>query len=203
MPNYVKNNVLIRGDKETIKKVEKVLLKKGVFSFSNVIPMPKSIFIESSSVVDKAIDAIKSGRKAISEFKKKEDKWEKGRGDKYIKLGHTALKNIEKYGAKDWYDWSINNWGTKWDALESTNEVSDTEISLSFNTAWNAPYPIYAEIAKKFPAISIDVEYADEGLGNNCGTLSFENGGLFEETEGDFEFACSLWGYDPRDFEEE
>ena len=203
MPNYVKNNVLISGDKETIKKVAKALRKGGNFSFNNFIPMPKSLSIESSSAVDDAIDAIKKGRKAIAEFKKKEEEWGEGRGDKYIKLGHTALKNIEKYGAKDWYDWCRLNWGTKWDACDTSIMIRNECISITFDTAWNAPYPIYAAIARKFPTISIEVEYADEDLGNNCGTISYEDGEFLGEVDGDFDFACNIWGCDPSEFEEE
>ena len=31
-------------------------------------------------------------------------------------LGNVYLNNIINYGADSWYDWCINNWGTKWNA---------------------------------------------------------------------------------------
>ena len=194
MPNYVRNIVTISGDKETIKKAKRSLIKKGNFSFNNVIPMPKSLAIESSSSVEDAIDAIKKGRKAIAEFKKKQDKWHEGMGGAYIKLGHIALKNIEKYGAKDWYDWSRYNWGTKWDACDVEVETAPCEIKLVFETAWNTPVPVFNAIAKKFPTLAISVEYADEDLGYNCGTIVYEDGEMYGETEGDEEFASDIWG---------
>lgn len=193
MPNYVRNIVTISGDKETIKKAKRSLIKKGNFSFNHIIPMPKSLLIESSTIVDNAIDAIKKGRKAIAEFKKRQDRWHKGKGDTYIKLGHTALKNIEKYGVKDWYDWRRYNWGTKWDVCEPTIEVGDNEIRLTFDTAWYTPLQVFNAIARKFPTLTISVDYANEDL-VNCGTIIYEDGEMYGETEEDEEFACDVWG---------
>lgn len=59
----------------------------------------------------------------------------------------AAQANIEKHGASDWYQWCIQNWGTKWDI---NNEVGDTDESedgrsvvMSFDTAWRPPLEFY------------------------------------------------------------
>ena len=41
-------------------------------------------------------------------------------------------------GDQDWYQWNVNNWGTKWDICD-VGILDDTEedsISFEFSTAW-------------------------------------------------------------------
>ena len=43
---------------------------------------------------------------------------------------------------ENWYDWNINNWGTKWDIGIIDGEIQredDNTISLTFDTAWSPP----------------------------------------------------------------
>ena len=194
MPNYVKNIVTISGDKETIKKAKRSLIKKGEFSFNHIIPMPKSLNIESSSRVNDAINAIKGGRKALKQWREERlEDWGAEQVDATISMARTAIKNIKKYQAQDWYDWSRYNWGTKWDACDASVETAPCEIKLVFETAWSTPVPVFNAIAKKFPTLAISVEYADEDLGYNCGTIVYEDGEMYGETEGDEEFASDIW----------
>ena len=38
----------------------------------------------------------------------------------------------------NWYDWNIENWGTKWDITDSgLGAVSETELYAYFSTAWS------------------------------------------------------------------
>ena len=44
----------------------------------------------------------------------------------------------------NWYDWNINNWGTKWDiSLIDWNREDDDTIWISFDTAWGPPIALY------------------------------------------------------------
>lgn len=47
----------------------------------------------------------------------------------------------KKYGASNWYDWSIKNWGCKWNAsFVDIEEVGDDdEVRLTFETPWTTP----------------------------------------------------------------
>jgi hypothetical protein len=77
-------------------------------------------------------------------------------------------------GAIDWYDWSIQNWGTKWNAYET--EVSEHDTVVRFDTAWAHPYPVISALSERFPDQMLQVLYADEDLGSNFGAYAILNG---------------------------
>ena len=93
--------------------------------------------------------------------------------------------NISKYGAKDWYDWSIANWGTKWNSsgIFLTSEYDD-QVAYSFQTAWAPPIPVYTELAKLFPNINIFINYDESGMGFS-GWQYYANGELVKKREYD------------------
>ena len=100
----------------------------------------------------------------------------------------------------DWYSWSIEHWGTKWDACDAdVHRVNDGTVSIVFDTAWSAPIPIYKAINKKYRTLDVHVEYADEDLGENCGI--YDNGTI-STPEHPFRFACEMWGYGKSDIKE-
>lgn len=109
--------------------------------------------------------------------------------ENYIK----GFFNIKRYKARDWYDWCIENWGTKWNAGDT---IVDDE-SIEFETAWSTPVPVFVELSKCLKDITIIVDYADEDIGSNCGTLIIVNGEVSKrEPRNPRRFACDLWGYD-------
>lgn len=113
--------------------------------------------------------------------------------------GKRALDNYSKYGAKDWYDWSVNNWGTKWNACNTIiHDPNDADIY--FDTAWS-PVPMLIEkLAKQHPECSFEYKYAEEQAGIYAGQYYFENGiavsgGPFRECSKEaYEMFFSLWG---------
>lgn len=62
----------------------------------------------------------------------------------------VAQANIEKHGSADWYQWCVENWGTKWDIncegfdAEASNE--GRSVFLAFDTAWGPPLEFYRTI---------------------------------------------------------
>ena len=93
----------------------------------------------------------------------------------YIYRGNLGLEERLKYGDLNWYDWSYEHWGTKWNACDPKVEHSDmvcdgtNEARITFDTAWSAPIPVFEALAKQYPDLSIVVNYADEDYGSNCG----------------------------------
>lgn len=56
----------------------------------------------------------------------------------------------------DWYNWNINNWGTKWDACDAEKDREDDEhLTFRFNTAWSPP----GNIIDKFIADSTGIDF--------------------------------------------
>ena len=117
-----------------------------------------------------------------------------------IYRGNLGSEERKIYGANNWYDWSIKNWGTKWDACDATWYSDD---NVTFNTAWNMPEPIYRKLSKIFPDVWFTAEFADEDLGNYCGTIIYDIDGFCVNYENDFKFACDVWGYDEEEMKEE
>lgn len=76
------------------------------------------------------------------------------------------------YEVSGWYDWRVNNWGTKWDVVdvEITQPLAsqgmqpeDMTASFSFQcwTAWSPPVPVWDKLHGL--GISVVADYQDEG----------------------------------------
>lgn len=86
----------------------------------------------------------------------------------------------------DWYNWNINNWGTKWDAYEVSNWICNfkrtpAEINISFQTAWSTPIDALIKLSKLSPDVKIFCEFADEDMGYNVGEYTIKNGVVQEK----------------------
>lgn len=98
-----------------------------------------------------------------------------------------------------WRNWSINNWGTKWNAYDTKFEDhEDGTATLQFDTAWSHPFPVIEALSIKFPNHPLEVEYADEDLGYNLGKYAIKNGertnllGIEEGTDEANDFAAQI-----------
>lgn len=59
--------------------------------------------------------------------------------------------NVKYFGFADWYDFCINNWGTKWDigaeAGEKIQADGDT-FTVRFSSAWSPPVTAYERLGE-------------------------------------------------------
>ena len=118
-------------------------------------------------------------------------------------IGRRAFQNKLKYGASTWYDWCVNNWGTKWNSY-GYSEDRDVHSAV-FDTAWSAPKPVMLKLSEMIPDVRITHQWADEDLGYNCGSAEYYNGELvyenfFENTKEAFEHALDVWNYDAKEY---
>ena len=113
--------------------------------------------------------------------------------------GEMLVQNAKDYGIMTNYNWTIKNWDTKWDAIDSSiNTDKNGLVTVSFDTAWSCPKAVLAAISKKFPDKTVDCLYADEDFGSNCGHIEAVNGEVIESeefgnTEYGLAFALDLW----------
>lgn len=121
--------------------------------------------------------------------------------DKIFK-GDLGKEEERIYGSNNWYDWSIKNWGTKWNANTVASPTiskvagKNSRLEFCFDTAWSFPEGVYQELATMYSDLRIDVEFADEDIGNNCGIISISGGDYSVEDVETRAFAMSVWGYD-------
>ena len=225
MPNHVINILNIDGDKDKVAKMLSGIQNDeygiGSIDFEKIIPMPESLRIEAGSSTTRGLKAYKdfvsvytfAGANADKDLcdipEEKEKVFLNMRTDiraEDWELGRQAFRNELQYGAPTWYEWSIKNWGTKWNAygLDTyENEVTDSNPTLSFQTAWSAPHPILAKLAEMYPEVSFEHTWADEDIGQNCGQATYANGECtgryYPEGSEAIIFANSVWGYDDID----
>lgn len=123
----------------------------------------------------------------------------KGLGIKNLEdLGNAYINNIIEYGFDTWYEWSCENWGTKWGACH-TYYVDENNIE--FDCAWSMPFNIFKAISDKYNT-RVEVDFADEDIGSNCGRAIFENGICVDLYEGDRYFAYKVWDYTDEEIKE-
>lgn len=189
MPNHVRNMLSYSGEPELVKEfLDRI---KGVdedgvvraIDFNSVIPMPPELNISDSSDGDAAMRHILGvGTEGYDDFE-----WIKFKSfrtveqiEQAIELGRQYIENLKNHGCKTWYDWSRNNWGTKWNAYDIEHNVcSPSSGCISFDTAWAAPIEVITKIAATFPEIHLDYIFADEDTSYNTGRGFSDNGELY------------------------
>ena len=64
-----------------------------------------------------------------------------------------------------WYNWRVQNWGTKWDCY--TLEIDDTDMphgfEVNFETAWSPPEEVCNAIRDQYDDLSISWFYDEPG----------------------------------------
>lgn len=122
--------------------------------------------------------------------------------DEVVELGRKVFCNKQKYGVSDWYDWSCEHWGTKWNACAT--EIDGNVIY--FETAYAPAIPAIEKFAKMHPELEIEHSFAEEQAGILSGSYVFRNGKVItgaiynDESVDAYEMHFVLWD-DKDDFE--
>ena len=124
------------------------------------------------------------------------------------------VENYRACGYLHDMDFALKVWGTKWNACEP--EAFPDEGRCQFETAWSCPTGVLTKLSERFPDDAIDVTFADEDIGSNCGTFTLKAGQIVKEdiapawrdmTEEERTkwkaFAYEVKGRDPKDYEYE
>lgn len=100
--------------------------------------------------------------------------------DTFFAEGNLGEEERSKYGRNNWYDWSIDHWGVKWNACNQHIWQEDGFCLIQFDTAWCVPHVWLDTLAKQGDFVAI---YADEDVGNNCGIAEATDGVTYVQTD--------------------
>ena len=234
MPNHVTNKVTVSGSPEEIKRFRDFVRYKEngeyvedtdrFFCFNSIIPMPEILRqTESGSRQyegERALQILEGKPVNMDFLLGNPDHWQKcGVSDamsyaRYIErerqesveVAKLCRQAVQETGCKDWYDWAISHWGTKWDAYNQYFEEYEDKLIYTFDTAWSVPEPVYTKLFEDFTGLNFTIKYFDEGHGF-WGVLIVESGDVIDwrdsiETDHD-ELCVELKGYGSEEEEED
>ena len=212
MPNHIQSKLVITGDADSIRRLIDTISTPNedegstrYIDFEKIIPMPEILnnTHESSqktwglayySIKENKPEIIQKFCYYLTDIEEKLAKYSEDGLKELYEFGKTAYEVYEKYGATSWYDWRIQNWGTKWNAYCTTTGDMDDEntYTIYFQTAWSHPYPVLEKLVSMFPELEFDYKFADEDFsyntGTGCGsegvlTMYYPNGGSDEAVQ--------------------
>lgn len=177
MPNHCTNRLTVIGDADTIR------------SFREKIALP------DDKLGDDAVSILPRLYPTPSELHEMPATFGNANSEE-----HEAWmqRNKEKYGATDWYDWCVNNWGTKWGDYDSRIEHEEpTVLGISFTTAWAPALEGITYISNDFPTLNFIYCYDEGGMGF-LGTAWIRNG-IMTDREGSYPEAEQIPAENPDD----
>jgi hypothetical protein len=103
-----------------------------------------------------------------------------------------------------WYDWNVREWGTKWDACDSSfddnTEDKGPNLYYSFNTAWSIPEQVYKAITEQHPELDFEFYCEEEqGWGAEYKSTTDEDGSRLLELVKEWDIPDSHQDYVDRD----
>jgi hypothetical protein len=156
MPNWCNNTITIsHDDMAMMKRVVKGYNQNKLLD--EFIPIP--LELKEGAMNSSELMKIRNW-----EYKKELDKVREELNRKY-------------FGYKDWYDYCVSEWGTKWDVGRDTaptllmKDIKDKTVTFDFDSAWSFPSGAYEKLVDM--GFSIKAYYFEGGMGF-CGM--WENG---------------------------
>lgn len=166
MPNWCSCDLEIMGPVATIQKIRDLCpvnspddqSEPGTIPICNLFPTPSELNdICTGSVT------LPDGTRLTS--------W-RDTPDGPVAVDTDALQT--KYGASNWYNWNIANYGTKWPFSLYEGPVDDPAffpdpdqgyISGTFDSAWSPPLAFFKKISSLYPDLIISIRYFERGVG--------------------------------------
>ena len=167
MPNWCDNRVTIRAGKETREKIKEFLCGMQYyrpFSATGDTPLigheTKFSFHNVVPQPDELLD----------------------QEDPRRKTNVPSRKDDGINGSMpEWYNWRVDNWGTKWDVSDVWMGESKVSLTYSFETAWSPPERVIRALSERFPNASITLSYHEPGCGYK-GSITFKEGDVVRVT---------------------
>ena len=137
MPNWCNNNLTLQHEDPAMIKRAFDALERGEF-LNEFIPVPEQLQIVAGSLGD-------------SEEQKK--------------LEADTKRNVEQLGYGNWYDYCVNEWGTKWDVgQQGSSDIHPDGKMLHtyFDSAWSPPVAAYEKLTEM--GFTVGAMYYESGM---------------------------------------
>jgi len=149
MPNWTSNIIRVEGAEADLRAfLEAVKWQDEIFDFNRIIPMPE--LLKHTGSGHQTIDG-----QEVSEW------YVIGVAPVWLAKDRLFTPEeeatLKEIGHRCWYDWSIANWGTKWNACRAElaeDCASEGYIEIRFDTAWAVPMPVFEKMFEMFPKLS-------------------------------------------------
>jgi len=159
MPNWCNNTVEIyHADPAMLERVRTAF--KDARLLEEFIPVPKDLQIVAGMVSDP---------------------------EEQKKLEEDTKRNMEVHGYANWYDYCVNEWGTKWDVggddLGPAQDIPGG-LMLTFDSAWAPPCAAYEKLTDmgfRIRAMYYEPGMAFAGIWEDGDDQFYEYGGLNSE----------------------
>jgi Ferredoxin-like domain in Api92-like protein len=186
MPNHYTTRVTIRGNAADLNAFDaKHIIVPGFedepqahqFDFNTVIAMPKELEgTISGSKVDEGLIVLGLNEKEALRYLTYP--WVQERGittldgvkallkERYpdcVVEAERHLKIKEITGYLNWHDWSVDNWGTKWNSYGYRGIINAPKwYVFQFYTAWEPPIPVLRKLTEMWPTLKFTFQGHDE-----------------------------------------
>jgi hypothetical protein len=179
MPNHITNILTIEGDEVLVQKCLSEIKGQDedqFIDFNKIVPMPTELEGTKSpiTIISQAEYDEQEARIAKGELTEMEKQYGVSRGI----TKEISDRLNEEHGANNWYNWRLENWGTKWNAY-SQHYFGDNQIT--FDTAWSNPSEVIDYLSVKYPELTFHMAFADEDFGHNVGKYTYQNGEVIEQ----------------------
>lgn len=155
MPNWCSQFVEVRGEAKEIKRmINSFRVEEGTrgkyeeesaWDINQLFPVPDELTeIPHASVIPE---------------------WSQEEKDLWLK--NKQEENLAKFGVRDWYEWQIRNYGTKWGAShieideEKLANCSDSFL-FKFETPWGTCPGLMAKVSSLFPSVLIGIHAIEQ-----------------------------------------
>jgi hypothetical protein len=65
----------------------------------------------------------------------------------------------------NWYDWCVDNWGTKWDVEAKLIYEDEESLEYFFISAWSPPVAWLKKVARDYPKLRFRLKYEEQNIG--------------------------------------
>ena len=137
MPNWCNNNLTLTHEDPAMIQRAYDALERGEF-LNEFIPVPEDLKITSGYL---------------------------GSGPEQEELERQTKANVEKYGYGNWYDFSVGEWGTKWDVGgdgQSDIHPDGKMLHTYFDSAWSPPVNAYYKLEEL--GFTVNAMYYEGGM---------------------------------------